>query len=62
MAWKKFDNDSDFYRFMGQAGAMIPARLLPQSARDALVRQEAPAPQPEQDPDEQAHEQRKEHK
>ena len=63
MPWKKFDNDSDFYRFMGQAGATIPGRLLPKSARQAMsaTPELSELPQ-EQDPDEQAHEQRKDHK
>jgi hypothetical protein len=63
MPWQIPENDSEFYRFMGQAGATIPARLLPKSAREAMSATPVESAQPpEQDPDEQAHEQCKGHK
>jgi hypothetical protein len=63
MPWKKFTDEDEFYTFMGSAGSFIPVRLLPKSYRDAMREGRVASEQPqEQDPDEQAHEQRKDRK
>ena len=63
MSWEIFENDDEFYAFMGSAGSFIPVRLLPKSAREAMsATPEASEQSQEQAPDEQAHEQHKDHK